>query len=86
MEHDVVIKNYSQISYDKIGFPIWTIYSANTRDYTGLYVARLFDMEHPTHYVMLSDNLNELRKKLPNWIHCMGRDPSDPQEIIESWF
>lgn len=70
-------------------FPMISIYY-NPKDYPGKYVARVFDIRpgevRPTRYIMLNDNLEELRSAMPVEFSYMDKTPKDDPELLEVWF
>ena len=84
---DVVFKSFP---YDAVccfvKFPMFTIY-AHPVDYPDKYVARIFDLDHPTNMIALADSYESILKAIPtdrtiNW----GRTPIDDPHIVETWF
>ena len=54
-------------------------------DYPGKFIARLI-AGTPTPYVLVADVLAELQAQLPTGLVRSGRQPDDPQGIVEFWF
>lgn len=68
--------------------PNWCIYRPVTREYPGVWVARMhvtLPQPKPTRFVMTHDTLDELRTMLPPGLSRLTRDPNDPPEIEEVW-
>lgn len=69
-------------------FPMITIYF-NPKDYPNKYVAQVFDIRpgevYGTRYIMLSDELEGLRQRMPEGFHRMNRMPDDDTSILEVW-
>jgi hypothetical protein len=67
---------------------IWTIFD-HPIDYPDHYVARLFIVGNGNHKatasVILCNDLDELRGKLPPNLIRLPRDNNDDRNIIESW-
>ena len=53
-------------------------------EYPNQFVARLLTSK-PTPYVLLADNLAELRAMLPSQLTHLKRSPADPPEVVELW-
>lgn len=57
-------------------------------DHPGKFVGRVFITRpgkvEPTGYIMITDTLEEMRKQTVN-MHCLGREPQDEPEIVETW-
>ncbi|HXI76436.1 MAG TPA: hypothetical protein VNH21_04835 [Steroidobacteraceae bacterium] len=68
--------------------PMWVIYRPTTREYPGLWVARMhvtLPYAKPTRFVMTHNTLAELREMLPPGSECLARDRCDAPEIEEIW-
>ena len=68
--------------------PIWVVYRPVTREYLGVWVARMhitLPEARSTRFVITHDTLAELRDLLPAGLTCFARDPRDAPEIEESW-
>jgi len=69
---------------------MWTLYD-RPRDYPQHYVARRFEVAsghiypRPTNDMFTADSLEELRMLLPPGLVCLGRNPSDDPNIVETW-
>ena len=79
---DIEIKTLS-------AFPMITIYF-NPDDYPNKYVARVFDIRpgdvQRTRYIMLGDDLEEIRLRIPEGLYRKNRCPEDDAKILEVWF
>ena len=72
------------------GLPMWVVYRPVTREYPGVWVARMhvtLCRKHAlrTRFVMTHDSLDELRSLLPPALTWMERNPQDVPEIEEVW-
>ena len=68
--------------------PMWTVYAPTTREYPGLWVARMhisLPKARPTRFVIVQESLIALRDALPEGLTCIGRSPGDAPEIVEVW-
>jgi hypothetical protein len=68
--------------------PMWVVYDKYTREYPGVFVARMHvTLPEPkaTRFVMTHDTLDELRAIIPASCVSIGRYPEDVPEIIEVW-
>lgn len=83
---DVVLNGKTGIDYSEMDLPIWAVYSKNTLEYPGIFVARLFDTQNATNCVLLSESLEDLREQLPDGLLRVDRYPEDPPQILETWF
>jgi len=71
------------------GLTLWTIYH-NPSDYPGKYVARRFVVERglglkAAREVLIADTLEAIRARLPPGLYCLGRQPGDEPQIVETW-
>lgn len=76
---------YFDFARSKTIVPIIAIYY-NTSDFPGLYVARLFDINKPTPYMVKAQTMEELYERLPlgNMVKIQ-RAPCDDPVIVETW-
>ena len=68
--------------------PMWVVYDTTTREYPGLYVARMhvsLPAAKPTRFAMVAVSVAELRRMLPPGLFLWSRHPNDAPEIIEVW-
>jgi len=68
--------------------PVWTVYRPITREYPGLWMARMhvvLPVVKPTRFVLIHDSLEELRTLLPPGLVKAAADPRDVPEIEETW-
>jgi hypothetical protein len=69
--------------------PIITIYNNTTKDYPGKFVARLYDIKPGevcrTRYILLSDRLDKLRKKIPFGMTRFSPQAEDDPVVLETW-
>jgi hypothetical protein len=69
--------------------PMWVIYHPITREYPGVWVARMhvaLPEARPTRFVITAPSLFELRDLLPPDTTRMARHETDVPEIQEVWF
>lgn len=85
MENDIVVRDFSCVDMSEIKMPIITIFNNKTIEYTGYYVARIYDSEKPTNVVVLHSELEELRKLIPFDKIVVPRSQADYEHIIESY-
>ena len=68
--------------------PMWTVYTPETREYSGFWVARMFialPEYKPTRFIVLHDRLAGLHELLPPGLARICRSPGDAPEIVETW-
>lgn len=68
----------------KLKFPMITVYT-NPADHPGKFVAHLFNMEQPTGYKIIRDDLEAIRADIPPHMVCIKRGPQDDPVIVENW-
>lgn len=82
---DTVLNNFSEINIrEQTCLPIIAIYK-HPRDYPGQYVARLWDIDKPTHYIVLNDNIDSLRQIKPLWMTILMPTERDDPVLVETW-
>jgi hypothetical protein len=70
---------------------MWTVYD-HPSDYPDYYIARKWLVgskraePEATDEILLDADLDALRKRIPPWLYCMGRQEGDDPKIIEVWF
>lgn len=90
-DFDILINSFTEdIEIRKISnLPMISIYF-DPKDYPGKYVARVFDISvgkvNATRYIMLSDNLEDLRSAMPTNFTHMDKSPNDDPQLLEVWF
>jgi hypothetical protein len=68
--------------------PMWIVYRPITREYPGVWVARMhvtLPTAKPTRFVITHDTLSELRNVLPRGLHMLNREQVDAPQIEEIW-
>lgn len=74
----------------KDALPIWTVYERPT-DYPQGFVARMHvvgrnaEESGPTATAYFGPTLESVRQQLPPGLVCLGREPADEPQIVESW-
>mgnify|MGYP000915220125 FL=1 len=86
---DIIISDFSDIQGHSIrNMPMIVIYFS-PEDYPGKYVGRVWDIgtkgPAATPYIVIRDNLEEIRALLPTGLCRFGRDKSDVPAIVETW-
>lgn len=64
--------------------PLICVYD-NPADYPGKYVARLWDLQQPTGFVVVADSLEEVRAAIPDGMVQLARLGKDDPVIVETW-
>lgn len=81
---DVLITNFNEVDISLMKMPFIVIYDY-PKDYSESYVARLFDVNQPTNIVIVSKDLETLRKKIPKGMVKFNREKEDDEKILESY-
>jgi len=67
---------------------LWTVYY-NPSDYPGKFVARRFELDKPTHDVVVADTLDNvragIRMRATFLLTRLDRNPGDDSVIVETW-
>jgi hypothetical protein len=64
--------------------PIIVVYK-NPSDYPDKYVARLWDSDKPTEFVIIKDTLAEVRALIPAGFIRLAPSVGDDPVIVETW-
>jgi hypothetical protein len=75
------LQTYADRTYPTVG---WVVMQG-LPDHPGKMVARLVT-DSQTSYLLTADTLADLREKLPAGLDRSERRPTDPPEVIETWF
>lgn len=81
---DVIITNFNQVNINRMKMPFIVIYD-HPKDYGKNYVARLFGVNKPTNVVIVSEDLEVLRDKIPKGMVKFDREKEDDEKILESY-
>lgn len=84
---DVVLDSFIDFNFAWYvsNLPVICVYY-NTADYPGKYVARIFDVTIPSHYIVIKNTLEEIRKAIPkNRFKRFKRNDEDDPVIVESY-
>jgi hypothetical protein len=68
--------------------PMWVVYRPTTKDYPGLWIARMhltLPENQATEVHVIGETLKAVRDKLPTGLYRMRRDPNDDPVIEEVW-
>lgn len=68
----------------RVIFPIIVIF-AHPFDYPKGYVARVFNLNHPTDIALTAPTLALIRETVPPDMVCIPRSPRDDPHIVESY-
>lgn len=79
-----VLTTFYGFDFTPFRFPMITVYK-HPRDFPRDYVARLFDMNKRTPYILVKASLKEIHDSLPPGFTLMPRQPGDDPVIIEVW-
>lgn len=83
MMNDTVVDTFKDVlNWCECRNPIITVYK-HPADYPTKYVARLFDLEAQTPFVVVAYTLDEVRKAIPARFIKFPPDPCDEAHIIE---
>lgn len=54
-------------------------------DFPNKYVGRIWNVNHPSRFLIIADTYEELLAKKPHWMVILPRDKDDDPCIMESW-
>ncbi len=83
-QNDMELKDFNFNLHTLTGVPIIAIYN-NPADYPGKYVARLWDINKATKFIVVRDSLEEIRKTIPSYMARLGACSMDDPVIVETW-
>jgi hypothetical protein len=83
MHNDVILDYFNTETLNQCRVALITVYDCTTKDYPNKYIARLFDINKPTKFIMMSDSLEDLRSLIPEYMHRMNRRLEDDPVILE---
>lgn len=81
---DQLINSFEEINFIQYDMPIICVFS-NPNDYRGMFVARIFDVDKPTEYIMMRVSLDAIRKEIPEGFTLMPRSADDDFALVEAW-
>lgn len=82
---DKQVENITQISLNKIRFPIIAVYK-NPLDYPGKVVARVFDLNIPTEIMLLKETVEEMQQEIKKTgLVFPPRKPKEYQTLVGTW-
>ncbi|MCP3739986.1 hypothetical protein [Rossellomorea sp. BNER] len=84
INQDTIINSFEEIDLQDYDMPLICVY-ASPEDFKEMYVARLFDLDKPTHYLLMRPSLESIRKEIPDQFNHIPRSPQDDPKIVETW-
>ncbi len=81
---DRLVNSFNEINLSKYKMPIIVIFSSPI-DYQDMYIARVFDVNKPTNYILMRTNLEAIRKEIPKEFSLIKKSPGDDATIVETW-
>ena len=84
-KEDVILKNFRKLNMkDIVTVPIITVYNG-PKDYPDKFVARLWDIDKPTQYIITKDSMEEIRMAIPYGMTKLEPFKTDDPIIVETW-
>ncbi|MEK5357995.1 hypothetical protein [Paenibacillus sp. FSL L8-0709] len=77
-----VLPTYQNVVFSNFRLPMIVVFD-HPIDCPTKFVARLFELNVPTKYATVADNLDELRSQLPLSFNRLDRHTSDDPTIVE---
>ncbi|MFD3445572.1 hypothetical protein ACFDTO_13320 [Microbacteriaceae bacterium 4G12] len=81
---NTVLDTFIGVYFGELELPFITVYQ-NPTDFKETYVARLFNLQQPTEYVVAKNSLAEIRNAIPDSFRKIDRSPEDDPAIVEIW-
>ncbi|MFI8575947.1 hypothetical protein [Rossellomorea aquimaris] len=81
---DRLISSFDEIPFSDYKMPIICIYES-PEDYQGMFVARLFDVNQPTHYILMRPTLEAVRMEVPDRFSLVPKAQGEDSNIVETW-
>lgn len=82
--NDVKVEDFNLVDFSGLRIPVIVIYK-KPEDYPSDYVARVWDANKPTNVVLVNEELENVRHKIPEGMIRIGRSPKDDVVIEEVW-
>lgn len=82
---DLQLENFENLDVSDLKMPMIVIYNNDTKDYPGMFVARLFDLNSPTNCVVIKPTYEEIYDVIPQHMVKMDRSQIDDPVIKEVW-
>jgi hypothetical protein len=81
---DRLISSFDEEILRDYKMPIICIYSS-PKDYQGMFVARLFDVNLPTHNILMRPTLEAVRSEIPERFSLVPKVQTEDSNIVETW-
>lgn len=83
---DKQVESAYQIDFRGLRMPIIAVYE-DTKDYPGLYVARVWDVNRPTNVIIVKKDLDELQQDIAKHTDMvwLQRRPQDDKVLLGTW-
>ncbi|OIJ13363.1 hypothetical protein BKP35_09005 [Anaerobacillus arseniciselenatis] len=82
VKNDIVLTDFNQCDFSQFLLPLITVYNS-PEDYPDKIVARIFDIEKPTPYIVVTDHIEFL--DIPQGKEFIPREKEDDPSIIGVW-
>lgn len=77
-------ESFHDMDFSVIKFPLIVVYY-NPIDFSGKFVARVFDSNLPTNDYIVKKRLEEIREAIPSRFVRLSRSEDDDPVIVETW-
>ncbi|WP_061809769.1 hypothetical protein [Rossellomorea vietnamensis] len=81
---DRLISSFDEVALSDFKMPIICIYQS-PKDYQGMFVARLFDVNQPTHNILMRPTLEAVRSEIPERFSVVPKAQGEDDNIVETW-
>lgn len=83
MKKSTLLTTFHQFDFTPYRLPMIVVYDTPS-DFPNHIVARLFDINEPTEYAVIAENVPSIRQKIPLQ-HKLKRAEHDDPNIVEMW-
>ncbi len=78
------LKDFNFNLHTLVKVPVITVYNSPD-EYPRKYVARLWDIDEPTKFIVIRDSLEEIRKTIPSYMLRIAACSIDDPVIVETY-
>jgi hypothetical protein len=81
---DRLMNTFEEVDLSGFNLPLICIYRS-PEDYKWMYVARVFDVEKPTHHILMRPTLEAVRREIPDRFSRIPNSAQEELRIVETW-
>lgn len=83
--YSTILDTFDEVDFQNMRFPLIVVYE-NPKDFPGKVVARIFDVNQPTPFCVVRNELDEIRKLIPVFMYHSKRHQDDDPVIAEVYY